>query len=71
MFLSPESAHVPCLDPSTRRPLVPSHTEQPQMGLKSNRNYITTNAVNNIMAGMYIHTVTVCMYVPAIHTVTV
>ena len=61
MFLSPESAHVPYLDPSTRRPLVPPHTEQPQMGLKSNRNYITTNAVNNIMAGMYmyIHTVSV------------
>ena len=30
---------------------MPPHTEQPQMGSKSNKNYITTNAVNNIMAG--------------------
>jgi hypothetical protein len=33
-----------------QRPLVPRHTEQPQMGSKSNKNYVTTNAVNNIMA---------------------
>lgn len=38
------------LGSGTRRPTVPPHTDQPQMGSKSNKNYITTNAVNNIMA---------------------
>ena len=34
----------------SRRPAVPSHREQPQMGTKSTKNFITTNAVNNIMS---------------------
>lgn len=37
-------------DESTRRPAVPKHTEKPLMGVKSNKNFITTNAVENIMS---------------------
>jgi len=33
-----------------RRPDVPKHTEKPVMGIKSNKNFITTNAVENIMS---------------------
>ena len=48
-----ESRREPNAELPNRRPLVPPHTEQPQMGSKSNQNYIKTNAVNNIMAGIY------------------
>jgi hypothetical protein len=37
-------------DEATRRPAVPRHNEQPQMGAKSSQNFITTNAVTNIMS---------------------
>ena len=37
-------------DEDRRRPAVPEHTEKPVMGLKSNKNFITTNAVDNIMS---------------------
>ncbi len=33
-----------------RKPPVPGHTERPQMGAKSTRNFIATNAVNNIIS---------------------
>lgn len=33
-----------------RRPPVPRHTEKPIMGVKSNKNFITTNAVENILS---------------------
>ncbi|XP_064401854.1 enkurin-like [Halichondria panicea] len=33
-----------------RKPPVPGHTERPQMGAKSTRNFIATNAVNNILS---------------------
>ncbi len=29
---------------------MPGHTERPQMGAKSTRNFIATNAVNNILS---------------------
>ncbi|XP_065054052.1 enkurin-like [Rhopilema esculentum] len=37
-------------DEERRKPAVPKHTEKPVMGLKSNRNFITNNAVDNIMS---------------------
>jgi len=37
-------------DKDRRRAPVPEHTERPVMGLKSNKNFITTNAVENIMS---------------------
>ena len=37
-------------DSESRRPAVPSHTDKPQMGAKTTKNFITTNAVNNIMS---------------------
>ena len=37
-------------DEERRRPAVPKHTEKPVMGLKSNKNFITNNAVENIMS---------------------
>ena len=37
-------------DENARRPPVPKHTEKPVMGLKSNKNFITNNAVENIMS---------------------
>ena len=37
-------------DEEQRRPNVPKHTEKPVMGIKSNKNFINTNAVENIMS---------------------
>lgn len=38
-------------DADTRKPAVPKHTEKPAiMGVKSNKNFITSNAVENIMS---------------------
>jgi len=37
-------------DNDSRRPAVPKHDERPLMGVKSNKNFITTNAVENIMS---------------------
>ncbi|XP_072179137.1 enkurin-like [Diadema setosum] len=37
-------------DEDTRRPAVPKREEKPLMGLKSNKNFVTTNAVENIMS---------------------
>jgi len=37
-------------DEETRKPLVPKKEDRPLMGLKSNKNFITTNAVENIMS---------------------
>lgn len=36
--------------PTERRPPVPRHTEKPLMGVKSNKNFINTNAVENILS---------------------
>lgn len=46
----PEKKSRTEVETKVRRPLVPPHTEQPQLGTKSNKNFITTNAVSNIMA---------------------
>ena len=37
-------------DEEQRRPYVPKHTEKPLMGIKSNKNFINANAVENIMS---------------------
>ncbi|EDO42950.1 predicted protein [Nematostella vectensis] len=37
-------------DETKRRPAVPKHSEKPLMGIRSNKNFITTNAVENIMS---------------------
>jgi len=37
-------------DADKNKPAVPKHTERPLMGIKSNKNFITTNAVENIMS---------------------
>lgn len=37
-------------DEGQRKPPVPKHTEKPVMGIKSNKNFINTNAVENIMS---------------------
>ena len=37
-------------DPSCKRAAVPKKDEKPLMGLKSNKNFIVTNAVENILA---------------------
>ena len=38
-------------DEHSRKPAVPKHNEKPAvMGVKSNKNFITTNAVENIMS---------------------
>ncbi|KAK3749921.1 hypothetical protein QZH41_017374 [Actinostola sp. cb2023] len=37
-------------DGDTRRPVVPKHDDKPLMGIRSNKNFITTNAVENIMS---------------------
>lgn len=37
-------------DHNTRRPPVPKHDEKPLMGLRSNKDHIKTNAVENIMS---------------------
>ena len=38
------------LDLGSRKPPVPSHTDRPQMGAKSTRNFVTANAVYNVMS---------------------
>lgn len=48
LLLSEKSFKYP--DDSSRRPVVPKHTEKPLMGLRSNKNHITSNAVENIMS---------------------
>ena len=37
-------------DSDSCKPAVPSHSDKPQMGSKTTKNFITTNAVNNIMS---------------------
>lgn len=37
-------------DEESRRPRVPHHKDRPQMATKTTRNFITTNAVTNIMS---------------------
>ncbi|XP_030846791.1 enkurin [Strongylocentrotus purpuratus] len=37
-------------DEETKRPAVPKRDEKPLMGLKSNKNFVNTNAVENIMS---------------------
>ena len=37
-------------DSDSCRPAVPLHTDKPQMGAKTSKNFITTNAVSNIMS---------------------
>lgn len=49
-FKLPEKADFKYPDGDRRRPAVPKHTEKPLMGLRSNKNHITTNAVENIMS---------------------
>lgn len=46
----PEKKEFKYPDEETRRPAVPKHDEKPLMGIKSNKNFITTNAVENIMS---------------------
>jgi len=37
-------------DAANNKPKVPNHAEKPLMGIKSNKNFITTNAVDNILS---------------------
>lgn len=46
----PENSTFKYPDAESRRPAVPNHKDNPQMGTKTTRNFITTNAVNNIMS---------------------
>jgi len=46
----PEKKDFKYPDEEKRRPNVPKHTEKPVMGAKSNKNFIHTNAVENIMS---------------------
>jgi len=46
----PEKKDFKYPDEDQRRPNVPKHTEKPVMGIKSNKNFITANAVENIMS---------------------
>lgn len=46
----PEKRDFKYPDEEQRRPNVPKHTEKPVMGVKSEKNFITTNAVENIMS---------------------
>ena len=39
-------------DSDKRRPAVPRKDEKPLMGLQSKKNFITSNAVENIMKGI-------------------
>lgn len=39
-------------DSNSRRPAVPKKDEKPLMGLQSKKNFITSNAVENIMKGI-------------------
>jgi len=47
----PEKKPFQYPDHSTCRPPVPRHTDRPQMGATSSKNFVTINAVNNIMSG--------------------
>lgn len=49
-FQLPEKTAFKYPDNDQRRPPVPKHTEKPLMGLQSNKNHVTTNAVENIMS---------------------
>ena len=50
------------------KPAVPCHTEKPQMGAKSSRDFVTTNAVNTITSvprkaqPKYVDTATGCTH---------
>lgn len=46
----PEKTNFKYPDEATRRPRVPAHTDCPQMGAKSTRDFISTNAVSTIMS---------------------
>jgi len=49
-FKLPEKKSFTYPDDEKKRPAVPKHTEKPLMGLRSTKNFITTNAVENIMS---------------------
>ena len=46
----PEKTDFRYPDADKARPPVPKHTEKPLMGLKSNKDFVKTNAVENIMS---------------------
>lgn len=46
----PEKTKFQFPDEETRKPGVPRQTEKPLMGLKSNKDFVQTNAVENIMS---------------------
>ncbi|XP_038044913.1 enkurin-like [Patiria miniata] len=46
----PEKTSFKYPDEDKRKPMVPKKEDRPLMGLKSNKNFITTNAVENIMS---------------------
>lgn len=46
----PEKTDFRYPDEEQRRPPVPKHTEKPVMGFKSDKNFISSNAVDNIMS---------------------
>lgn len=46
----PEKKDFKYPNAENRKPDVPNHTEKPVMGMKSNKNFITVNAVDNIQS---------------------
>jgi len=46
----PEKSSFKYPDEDQRRPAVPKHNEKPLMGIRSNKDFIKTNAVENIMS---------------------
>ena len=46
----PEKTDFKYSDADKARPPVPKHDEKPLMGLKSNKDFVKTNAVENIMS---------------------
>lgn len=49
-FKLPQKKSFLYADADKKRPAVPKHTEKPLMGLRSTKNFVTTNAVENIMS---------------------
>lgn len=45
----PHRGDTPPGEPAQRKPAVPKHNEQPLLGLKTNKNFISQNAVDTIM----------------------
>ncbi|KXJ28319.1 enkurin [Exaiptasia diaphana] len=46
----PEKTDFKYADDDKKKPSVPKHNEKPLMGIRSNKNFIKTNAVENIMS---------------------